>query len=137
MEIYNIKEDIEVFYVTAEKFPDGIEDAYNKLNSLIDNAGDRMFFGISYPDENGNIIYKAAARKLFPGESNKNLPAFIIKKGDFISVTIKNWKDNVSQISLVFRELLSDSRIDKNGYCLEMYVNDNDVICMVPLEPAQ
>ncbi len=138
MEIYNISNDIEVFYIAAEKFPEGIEDAYNKLNSVINKDSLRMFFGISYPDENGNIIYKAAARELFPGEKDQyDLPGFTIKKGDYISSTVKNWKNDVTQISNIFRELLNDERIDENGYCLEMYVNNDAVICMVPLEPAQ
>ena len=138
MEIYNLKNNIEVFYVTAVNFPEGIEDAYKKLYSILPENKMRNFFGISYPNENGNIIYKAAAEALFPGESEKyNLESFTIKKGDYISEKITNWKKDVSEVSNVFQKLLQDNRINRqNGYCLEMYVNDNDMICLVPIEPS-
>lgn len=138
MEIYNLKDNIEVFYVTADKFPEGIEAAHKKLHSILNDGKMRKFFGISYPNENGNIIYKAAAEELFPGEREKyGLEGFTIRKGDYISKTLLNWQSDVTQVSKIFQELLKDKTIDKTGYCLEMYINDNDMICMVLLEPPQ
>ncbi len=138
MEIYKFKENLEVFCVTADKFPEGIEAAHFKLHSILNDGKMRKFFGISYPNENGNIIYKAAAEELFPGESEKyGLEGFTICKGDYISRTLFNWQSDITQVSKTFHELLKDKRIDKTGYCLEMYINDNDMICMVPSEPAQ
>jgi hypothetical protein len=65
------------------------------------------------------------------------LEGFTISKGDYISKTLLNWQSDVTQVSKIFQELLKDKRINKTGYCLEMYINDNDMICMVPIEPAQ
>ena len=91
MEIYNLKDNIEVFYITADKFPEGIEAAHNKLHSILNDGKMRKFFGISYPNENGNIIYKDAAEELFSGEREKyGLEEFIILKGDYIYKTLLN-----------------------------------------------
>ena len=138
MEIYNLEDNIDVFCITADKFPEVIVTSHNHLQSIVHDGKIRQFFGISYPNENGNIIYKAAAEELFPGEREKyGLEGFTIRKGDYISKTLLNWQSDVKQISKVFQELLKDKRIDKTGYCLEMYLNYNDMICMVLLEPPQ
>ncbi|MEO8512526.1 MAG: transcriptional regulator [Ignavibacteria bacterium] len=135
MEIHKIKSDIRIMCVQAESFPLGIGGAYTKLRSLLADPDNRKFFGISNPDENGNIIYKAAAEEYYPGESEAlGLESFTIKKGDYISETLINWKKDELQVSKVFQQLLQDKRIDPNGYCLEIYMNENDMMCLVPLE---
>ena len=60
MEKYYLEQDIKVFYVQAFSFPAGIKPAFDKLHSLIKSPADRRFFGISYPEGPGKIIYKAA-----------------------------------------------------------------------------
>ena len=54
-----LERDIKVFYIQAESFPNGIEAAFKKLNSLIGKNKERRCFGISRP-ENNKFIYKAA-----------------------------------------------------------------------------
>jgi hypothetical protein len=45
---------------------------------------------------------------------------------------------NIPAMGQAFQEMCSDKRIDSNGYCIEMYLNNNkDVLCMVRLDPAK
>ncbi len=134
MEIQNLKDDIRVFYIKADSFPSGVGEAHKKLHSLIDKNGERKIYGISHQSSTGEIIYKAAAEETYPGEAVKlGCDVFVIRKGDYICETLRNWRNDEGMIGSTFRKLLADPRIDMNGYCLEDYLNDTDMICMVKL----
>jgi hypothetical protein len=134
MEIITLDNDIKVFCVTAKSFPDGIMDAHKELHSLISLPAGRKFFGISRP-ENGVIVYRAAAEEISPGEAEKlSCDTLDLKKGSYISVTIKDFMKDIESIGNTFKELLSNPDVDPNGYCVEWYLNDKDVKCMVRLK---
>jgi hypothetical protein len=134
METYNIDQDISVFYVQAETFPEGIGAAWQKLHSLVAPGAIYRFYGISYGGRGGTIIYRAAAAESFPGEGGqKGCETFLIKKGPYISEFITDWKKDETIIGKTFQRLLKQPGIDSGGYCLEIYENANDVRCLVPL----
>jgi len=60
METINLDKDINVLCVTAKSFPDGIMEAFDQLHSIVPIAQKGRQFGISRPNRNGEIIYKAA-----------------------------------------------------------------------------
>ena len=133
MEIRNLDNDIKVFYVTAESFPVGIQDAFHKLKSFLKSDDGRKFYGISHGSPDG-IIYMAAVEETQEGEGKSlGCETFTIKSGSYICEDIADWKQNVSIIGKTFQKLLKDIRVDNNGYCLEVYLNENDVSCMVKL----
>lgn len=135
MEKFNLEKDIKVFYVTAKSFPDGIMEAFQILNSKLSANEKRNFFGISYQNEKGEIIYKAAAEELQEGEAEKSgCETFIIKKGIYISIEIKNFMSEIPSIGKAFKELISYPDIDPQGACVEWYLNQKDVRCMVRLK---
>jgi len=136
-EEYYVNEDITVLFKTATSFPDGIQKAHKDLHSLLSPSDRRTFYGISYPDRNGNIIYKAAAEQVREDEAKKlNMEAFTIRKGKYICEVLKEWRKDEMSVGRTFKKLLSDPRIDKKGYCLEIYVNEKDMRCLVPLDPS-
>ncbi len=141
MEIINIDQDIKVFYVTAEVFPDSVPQTYEILNARIANAKpERKFFGISCPNAKGVIEYKAAAEELEAGEAEQyGCETFVIKKGPYACITIKNHFEDAASIGNAFQQLLAHPDLDPRGYCLEWYLNytDPDVKCMVGLKSAQ
>ena len=134
---YYIDKDITVLCKTAASFPAGIQKAHKDLHSLLSSSEQRMFYGISYPDRDGNIIYKAAAEQVNKGEAEKlNLEKFTIRRGKYISEVLKDWRKDETSVGKTFRKLLSDPRIDKKGYCLEIYFSENDMRCLVPLDQS-
>jgi len=139
MKPYFLNSDINVLCVTASSFPDGIMAAFNKLNSLVQEPGSRRVFGISYGDGNKNIIYKAALEENSADEAARlGCERFTIEKGEYISEHIEDFMKNIPAMGLAFQEMCRDKRIDSNGYCIEMYLNNNkDVLCMVKLDPAK
>jgi 3-hydroxy-3-methylglutaryl CoA synthase len=139
MKPYFLDADINVLCVTASSFPDSIMAAFDKLTSLIQSAVPRRIFGISYGDGNKNIIYKAAAEENSTEEAARlSCERFTIEKGEYISEYIEDFMKNIPAMGQAFQEMCRDKRIDSNGYCIEMYLNNNkDVLCMVKLDPAK
>jgi hypothetical protein len=133
---YYIDKDIKVLCTITSWFPEGVQMAHKKLHSLFPATERRTFYGISYSDKSGNIIYKAATDQLNEEEAaHFNLEAFTIRKGNYTSEVLKDWRKDEMSVGKTFRELLSDQRIDKKGYCLEIYLNEDDMRCLVTLDP--
>lgn len=136
MEKYHLPEDISTMFITASSFPDGVLAAHQQLHSLVPRleSDNRKYFGISFPNQNGTIIYKAAAEELNDGEAKSfGLETYIIKKGDYISIAIADFMNNVASIGQAFEKLIADPDIDPKGACVEWYMNDDLVKCMVRL----
>ena len=135
MEKYKLDKDINVFYVTATSFPDGALEAHEKLHALIPYSLERKYFGISRPENGGEIVYKAAAEELSAGDLRQHgLEEFIIPKGNYISINIENFMQDIPAIAQAFDALTSYKEIDPNGYCIEWYLTDKVVRCMVKLK---
>jgi hypothetical protein len=134
MEKYYIDRDIKVFYATATSFPEGVGGAFQKLLSFLPKPNERILYAISFPNERGQIIYKAAVEESFPGEGEQNgCETFLIKKGEYWSELLPDWRKDESIVGETFQKLLKHPDLDKNGYCLEIYLNEKDVRCLVPL----
>lgn len=132
MDNYNFTKDVPTYCVTAESFPEGIAAAHAQLQELLPKNDRRDFFGVSWQDENGITIYKAAA-EIMEGESMPGMETFVIKNGPYNAFYIYDYAENPDSISKAFELLLKEHEVDPDGYCLEWYINENDVKCMVPL----
>jgi len=137
METFNLANDIKVVYVQADSFPNGIMAAHQKLHSLVPDIKHRRVFGISRPDGAG-IIYKAAAElKEADRFNHSDLQIFTIKKGEYLAELITDFMNDVPQIGNTFQKLIRQPDIDPEGYCLEEYINEKDVRCMVGIKRGQ
>jgi hypothetical protein len=135
MDKFTLKEDVKVFCVTATSFPQGISAAHEKLHALLPSDAGRKFYGISYPESLGKIIYKAAVQQQYEGEAEKlGCESFVIKKGEYISQVITDYANDLQRIGEIFQTMLADPRIDPNGCCVEDYLNDRDMRCMIRLD---
>lgn len=91
----------------------------------------RKYYGISYPDGKGSLIYKAAV-ELFDGETT-DLEVFTIEHGPYISEIVHNFMQDIPAIANTFHELVKHPELKDHGYCVEYYYNDKDVRCMSQL----
>lgn len=134
MNNYVFDTDVKVFCITATSFPEGLPAAYGKLHAEYPPENGRTYFGISYPDGNGGLVYKAAVA-LNETDTPPGAPyePFTIRKGTYVGKDIKNFMQDLQSVGTLFRELIALPEIEPNGYCLELYLNPNDVRCMVPL----
>jgi predicted transcriptional regulator YdeE len=135
MKTLNIPEDIPIVCITASSFPDGVMEAHRKLHALISHDKERRYYSVSYMGPENKILYMAGAEIV--EEKDHALPGtekFTIPKGDYISEPIHNYMQNLPAIGQTFEQMLKRADIDPNGYCLEHYLDDKTVVCMVPLE---
>ncbi len=134
METITVDNDINVLYIKAASFPEGVLEAHKKLHALIPFSTDRKYFGISRP-RNGVIVYKAAAEEINQGEAEKlNCATLVLSKGKYICLTVKDYRKDLQNIGRAFKALLSFPGLDPQGYCIEWYLTDEDVNCMIRLK---
>lgn len=130
-EVFELKEPMKVFCVTANSFPEGAYKAHQTLHTLAPPEPGREYFGLSWGGP--TITYKAGATELKEGElQNKGLEEFAIRKGKYVSALCADF----DQIQECIQQLIRDERIDPQGYCVEMYLEDNPikVRCMVTMK---
>ncbi len=131
MENYTLPENIKVLYKTATSFPEGVLAAHQFLHALVPYSTKRRYFGLSRP-ENGNILYHAAMEEMEKGEAEKfKCSTMEIKKGNYVYIDIKDFMKDIPSIQKAFNELLKHPKLDPQGYCLEWYLSQEDVRCMV------
>lgn len=134
MEKYSLDKDLNIFYVTASSFPEGIPAAYQQLANLVPLTKDRTLYGISRP-EGGPIVYRAGLEQSYEGEAEKyGCAALILKKGTYISSILKDYMKAPELIGCEFKALLETPGLDPQGYCVEVYLSDVEVRCMIRME---
>jgi hypothetical protein len=135
METYIIEKDLCCHCIKATSFPEGVLAAHQLLHSLFAFDGKRRFYGISRPEGKGAISYWAAVEKKDDDNVQDNrLEEFVILKGQYSRIDIKNFRSDIPAIGRTFQQLLTHPDLDPTGYCLEWYFNMNDVRCMVRLK---
>jgi predicted transcriptional regulator YdeE len=131
MEQYHLAGDMIVFCAPAVSFPDGVIEAHQKLHTMVPSTPARKYFGLSRP-ENGVISYYAATEEVYPGEAEKyGCNKITLKKGNYATLLIKDYMQDIPAIGKAFTQLLTVPGLDKDGYCVEWYLNDKDLQCMV------
>lgn len=140
METFHLEEDIRLWCIKADAFPEGIGAVHQKLKSMTESWKSPVYFGISYfyDDE---ILYMAGVKVTNTAET---LPeayiSYTLPKGTYMSRYIRDYQKDVEQIGQTFEAFLSDTRLDENGCCAEWYFPEGkdgnhatDVRCMVPM----
>jgi predicted transcriptional regulator YdeE len=134
VEKLNFPYDLKVFGVYVKTFPNGISEAFDALIERMPPDCQRSYFGISQMGSNGDILYYAAAEETFEDEAAEyGYDIYIVKEGEYLTVTVKDWRLKTHCIKDVFEAMLDDDRIDKANPCIEWYKNDDEMVCMVKL----
>ena len=128
-----LTEDVSVFYVQAESFPQGIANSFTKLDDLLGNKHDHHIYGITLCDGD-KLIYRACAKENFVGEADTlGLQTYTIPKGKYLYGTLNKWPENLGQIPGVFDELMKQPNVKKQTICLEDYTSADTMLAMVQL----
>jgi predicted transcriptional regulator YdeE len=128
---------LKVFGMYVKAFPDGIGAAFDALIERMPSDQNRSYFGISQMGSDGDILYYAAAEETFEGEaSTYGYDIYLVKEGEYLTVTVKDWKQKTHCIKDVFEAMLDDDRIDKANPCIEWYKSNDEMVCMVKLNSS-
>lgn len=138
METYNLKNDLKVFGKEVPTFPVGVSDAFHQLITTIPDGSSRAYYGLSHMDETGKIIYKAAAEEKYAGEAEKyNCDRYIIEKGEYLAVTLADWRGKTDCIKDMFHDMMEDDRADKTKEVVEWYKTDTEMLCLVKMRQPE
>jgi hypothetical protein len=130
MEKIKVKQNINTWGWEVKTFPNGIGASFDELLALLPDGIDRTFYGISYL-EGGKMVYNATVEESFPGEAEKyNCKRYTIDKGEYVAVTVKDWRHKTHTIKDVFTEMVNEVP-DLNQPAIEWYKNDDEMVCMV------
>ena len=132
MEKYKLERDVKIMCLPVPAFPNGIQEAFNELWQRLPRINHRNFYGISYMNEASEIIYKSAAEEMKDGEAEKyGYEPFTIIKGEYLTETINNWKNQLPSLGETFMEMVKDLRMDRAFPCVEWYKTDEEMWCMI------
>lgn len=137
METYKIEKDIPVFGFEVKTFPDGINEAFESLVKKVPEGLGRDYYGITFRDSENRIVYLATAMEKEHDEAEKyQCDRYTIKKGDYATERIWDWRKKPATIKSVFEKLFKSTRC-LSGPCVEWYKGENEMLCMVKLTQSQ
>ena len=135
MEKFNLPRHLKVFGVQVRTFPAGVGDAFKSLMGMFPKGDSRSYYGISEFAKDGSIVYYATAEETYEGEAEKyNCNVYVVKKGEYLSVTVSDWMVKTDSIKDVFENLMKDVRVDKTNPCMEWYKTENEMLCMMRMD---
>lgn len=135
MEPYYLEHDIRLCCVPAKSFPDGVMAAFQQImNTFPDQQGSRRLFGVSWPDGQGSLVYKAAIEESYQGEAEKlGMETYLLRKGEYLSLVVHNFMEDIPSIGKAFSKLVDAPGVHPDTIGVEEYVSSSDVRCMVPM----
>ena len=134
MNTITIENDMTFIYVEATSFPDGVMESWNELHRIIPFNSERVYVGLSRPEGNKGIVYKACALILNTDETTFGLQQIALLKGDYFSEEYPDYMKDLQKIGTIFHSMLSSPEIDPEGYCVEWYLGKEDLRCMVKIK---
>lgn len=124
--------DVKVFGKQVKNFPDGIQETFDSLVEMLPGGFDRPFYGVSIMDPGGKMRYTAAVEEKNAGEAEKyQCDLLAIEKGEYLAVTVKDWRKKKNLINKIFHEIMEDEHVDHAKPAVEWYKNDTEMLCMV------
>ncbi|QMU29023.1 DinB family protein [Adhaeribacter radiodurans] len=131
MEKYHLAQDVDVFGFAVETFPEGIGEAFDALQEKLPAGDNRSFYGISECTPAG-IVYLATVCQKTKDEPQKyGYTPYVVEKGDYLAVTVCDWLTKTSSIKDIFTKMFTDARSDRSKPCVEIYLNDDEMLCLV------
>lgn len=137
MKELHLKEDISVIAVKAKSFPAGIVPAFTDLEQKVGGYRGRSVYGLSQGDGKRDIVYWACVQGIAGEKLPPDCEWLNVKAGTYISEQLSNWRGREKIMSETFRKMFSSPKVDPNGYCVEKYLDNGDVLCMVRIIPSK
>lgn len=127
--------DIQVAYISATNLQDGTTMAREKLKALFPDSEERRTFRISTHYGKGDDIYKVGIEASPSEVENLELETMIIKHGAYMSFYITDYRNDLDRIPQAFALLKGQHEADPNANCIEWFIGDDDVKCLVRSGP--
>jgi hypothetical protein len=135
MQTTSFPQNITLACITATSFPAGVPQAHQQIQAIVPNSSQRRVYGISRPNEQGMIVYKAGIEISDPNEAIAfGLETFVIPSGTYQVIAVNDYLNNLGAIQAAFQVLTAHPDMDPEGYCIEYYLNEKDMECWFKLK---
>jgi predicted transcriptional regulator YdeE len=125
-------DELDLMYIQATSFPEGVEEAWRKLESRLPTIKRRKFFGTSRL-VGEKIEYRACVVPSDESEPSRlGLDTFTIPAGNYASKNLVDWTKQ-TQIKTIFEELSSKYTVDSSRPHIEIYRSQKELVLMVPI----
>jgi len=119
----------------VKTFPLAVKEAFTALLDMIPDGFKRSYYGLSYMDYKGKIVYIATAEEKEEGEAQKyHCERYTVEKGKYLAVTLDDWLKKVDCIKDIFHEMMEDDRADKTRPVVEWYKTETEMPCLVKMK---
>lgn len=126
-------DDLKLMYVQAPSFPDGIKEAWDKLESPLASLKGRKFYGTARLVD-GVMEYRACVIPLDDSEPLRlGFATFTVTSGYYATKKLINWTSQTHLIKTIFEELDSQHALDPNRPHIEFYRSQKEVVLMAPI----
>ncbi|QNF33979.1 DinB family protein [Adhaeribacter swui] len=131
MEIYKLDQNLTLYGFPVETFPNHIEAAFDKLISMLPVDPSRPYYGISQCTPAGMVYVAAAPLQPQDNPEPYGLNKYLMEQGDYLAIRVSEWRTKTHTIKSIFENLVADPRCDTNKPCVEIYLNDDEMLCLV------
>ena len=119
--------------VREEKFPEGIQDAFRKLESKIGSMRGRKCYGTLMCGKT-EMVYRACVEPLVEGEAEQlQLEKYTIPPGRYAAAKLNNWQQNIPKIKEIFVALDKTFDIDASRPQIEIYRSNKEAFLLHPV----
>lgn len=130
MELFEQTAAITLTGIRVHDFPNGIKEAFDELAKTFGTS--RAFYGLSWMDDEDQVIYYALAEEASAGEGAlQHYSTLTLEQGTYLTETVHDWMSKTDSIKDVFGRLLNNQRPGKDRPCVEWYRSHDEMRCMV------
>ncbi len=122
-----------VYAVKAEHFPDGMPDAWARLESKFPPAKGTRFYGLLQTMGGTPEYFASVDSTTVSGTVPDGFLELTIPGGTYARVRLRNWRERTSEFSTVFECLEARYDFREGGYSVEWYKSQNEVQLMIPI----
>ena len=126
-------DELNLMYVQASSFPEGVQEAWRQLESRLPTIKRRKFFGTSRL-VGEKIEYRACVVPSDESEPSRlGLETFTIPRGNYASKKLVDWTNQTNLIKTICEELSSKYAVDSSRPHIEFYRGQKELVLMVPI----
>ncbi|MBC7257627.1 MAG: GyrI-like domain-containing protein [Chloroflexi bacterium] len=117
----------------AHTFPEGIKDAWNRLEAAKPSLKGRRFYGLTVC-EGDKLAYYAAVEVTHDEEAAAlGFPVLRVKGGPCARVKLRDWPKHVDEIGDIFADLMRRFTMAPDAPTVEYYRSQSELHLLLPL----
>lgn len=124
---------VEVIAIKAALFPDGIGEAWKRLEARFPPRSGRLFYGLTAFDEGALRYYAAVGAEDHARTTPSGFVRLTVEGGPYARVKLTDWRERTSEFAEIFDFLVDRFEFKPGGYSIEFYRSQREAHLMIPV----